>query len=112
MRMASNSGDAMEPMTSMTRHRLLVVRFGGRTVCSDIPVVAGIVGNAMALFDLMPFVARSAGLLYGGNFLGPQVVQDFVTSFGSDPAVGYGILFSLIFLLAIFQGISSILGKL
>ena len=111
--MASNSGDAMEPNDINDKTQVV-----GRQIWRVVPyakrypgrVVAGIVGNAMArFFDLMPFVAIGLAVDYftGGNLLGPQVVQDFVTSFGSDPAVGYGILIFLgFFFLAIFQGIS------
>ncbi len=73
-------------------------------------VLAGVLGNATArFFDLMPFVAIGLAVDYftGGFLLGPQLVQDFVTSFGGDPAIGYGVLIFLgFFCLAIFQGIS------
>ena len=73
-------------------------------------VLAGVLGNATArFFDLMPFVAIGLAVDYftGGSLSGPQIVQDFVTSFGGDPAIGYGVLIFLgFFCLAIFQGIS------
>ena len=73
-------------------------------------VLAGVLGNATArFFDLMPFVAIGLAVDYftGGFLTGPQIVQDFVTSFGGDPAIGYGVLIFLgFFCLAIFQGIS------
>ena len=73
-------------------------------------VLAGVLGNATArFFDLMPFVAIGLAVDYftGGSLSGPQFVQDFVTSFGGDPAIGYGVLIFLgFFCLAIFQGIS------
>jgi ATP-binding cassette subfamily B protein len=72
--------------------------------------LAGVLGNATArFFDLMPFVAIGLAVDYftGGSLSGPQIVQDFVTSFGGDPAIGYGVLIFLgFFCLAIFQGIS------
>ena len=73
-------------------------------------VLSGVLGNAMArFFDLMPFVAIGLAVDYftGGALSGPQIIQDFVTSFGGDPAIGYGVLIFLgFFCLAIFQGIS------
>jgi ATP-binding cassette subfamily B protein len=73
-------------------------------------VLSGVLGNAMArFFDLMPFVAIGLAVDYftGGDLSGPQIIQDFVTSFGGDPAIGYGVLIFLgFFCLAIFQGIS------
>ena len=73
-------------------------------------VLAGVLGNATArFFDLMPFVAIGLAVDYftGGFLSGPQIIQDFVTSFGGDPAIGYGVLIFLgFFCLAIFQGIS------
>ena len=73
-------------------------------------VLAGVLGNATArFFDLMPFVAIGLAVDYftGGFLTGPQIIQDFVTSFGGDPAIGYGVLIFLgFFCLAIFQGIS------
>ena len=73
-------------------------------------VLAGVLGNATArFFDLMPFVAIGLAVDYftGGSLSGPQIIQDFVTSFGGDPAIGYGVLIFLgFFCLAIFQGIS------
>ena len=73
-------------------------------------VLAGVLGNATArFFDLMQFVAIGLAVDYftGGSLSGPQIVQDFVTSFGGDPAIGYGVLIFLgFFCLAIFQGIS------
>ena len=73
-------------------------------------VLAGVLGNATArFFDLMPFVAIGLAVDYftGGVLSGPQIIQDFVTAFGGDPAIGYGVLIFLgFFCLAIFQGIS------
>ena len=73
-------------------------------------VLSGVLGNAMArFFDLMPFVAIGLAVDYftGEALSGPQIIQDFVTSFGGDPAIGYGVLIFLgFFCLAIFQGIS------
>ncbi|MDA8623352.1 ABC transporter ATP-binding protein/permease [bacterium] len=73
-------------------------------------VLSGVLGNATArFFDLMPFVAIGLAVDYftGGGLSGPQIIQDFVTSFGGDPAIGYGVLIFLgFFCLAIFQGIS------
>ena len=55
-------------------------------------------------FDLMPFVAIGLAVDYfTGGLSGPDIVQDFVTSFGGDPAVGYGVPFPWLFFLAIFQ---------
>ncbi|MCH1541384.1 MAG: ABC transporter ATP-binding protein/permease [Candidatus Poseidonia sp.] len=73
--------------------------------------LTGIAANAAArFFDLMPFVAIGLAVDYFTNdrtLSGPQIIQDTVTLFGTDPAIGYGILIFLgFFCLAIFQGIS------
>ena len=105
--------DSMEPSEINERSQVL-----GRQIWRVVPyakrypgrVLAGVLGNATARFvDLMPFVAIGLAVDYftGGGLSGPQIVQDFVTSFGGDPAIGYGILIFLgFFCLAIFQGIS------
>ena len=111
--MASGGSDAMEP--SDINEKTQVV---GRQIWRVVPyakrypgrVLSGIFGNAMArFFDLMPFVAIGLAVDYftGGGLSGPDIVQNFVTSFGGDPAIGYGVLIFLgFFFLAIFQGIS------
>ncbi len=111
--MGSGGGDAMEPSDINERTQIV-----GRQIWRVVPyakrypgrVLSGIFGNAMArFFDLMPFVAIGLAVDYftGGELFGPQIVQDFVTSFGGDPAIGYGVLIFLgFFCLAIFQGIS------
>tara|TARA_B100001173_G_scaffold303794_1_gene306979 strand:- start:289 stop:2103 length:1815 start_codon:yes stop_codon:yes gene_type:complete len=103
----------MEPSEINERSQVL-----GRQIWRVVPyakrypgrVLAGVLGNATArFFDLMPFVAIGLAVDYftGGGLSGPQIVQDFVTSFGGDPAIGYGVLIFLgFFCLAIFQGIS------
>ncbi len=105
--------DSMEPSEINERSQVL-----GRQIWRVVPyakrypgrVLAGVLGNATArFFDLMPFVAIGLAVDYftGGGLSGPQIVQDFVTSFGGDPAIGYGVLIFLgFFCLAIFQGIS------
>jgi len=108
----SGGGDAMEPSDINEKTQIV-----GRQIWRVVPyakrypgrVLAGIFGNATArFFDLMPFVAIGLAVDYfTGGLAGPDIVQDFVTSFGGDPAVGYGILIFLgFFFLAIFQGIS------
>ena len=110
--MGSGGGDAMEPSDINEKTQIV-----GRQIWRVVPyakrypgrVLAGIFGNAMArFFDLMPFVAIGLAVDYfTGGLAGPDIVQNFVTSFGGDPAVGYGILIFLgFFFLAIFQGIS------
>ena len=111
--MGSGGGDAMEPTDINERTQIV-----GRQIWRVVPyakrypgrVLSGIFGNAMArFFDLMPFVAIGLAVDYftGGLLSGPDIVQDFVTSFGGDPAIGYGVLIFLgFFFLAIFQGIS------
>ena len=62
----------------------------------------------------MPFVAIGLAVDYftGGELFGPQIVQDFVTSIGGDPAIGYGVLIFLgFFCLAIFQEIRVFLAN-
>ena len=116
--MASNSGDAMEPNDINDKTQVV-----GRQIWRVVPyakrypgrVVAGIVGNAMArFFDLMPFVAIGLAVDYfTGNLLGPQVVQDFVTSFWGDLQLGMESSFSLDFSSWLFfKEYLSILGKL
>ena len=101
--MGSGSGDAMEPSDINEKTQIV-----GRQIWRVVPyakrypgrVVAGILGNAMArFFDLMPFVAIGLAVDYftGSDFVGPHIVEDFVTSFGGDPAIGYGILIFLAF---------------
>ena len=105
--------DSMEPSEINERSQVL-----GRQIWRVVPyakrypgrVLSGVLGNATArFFDLMPFVAIGLAVDYftGGALSGPQIVQNFVTSFGGDPAIGYGVLIFLgFFCLAIFQGIS------
>ena len=108
----TRSSDAMEPSDINDKTQII-----GRQIWRVVPyakrypgrVLSGIFGNAMArFFDLMPFVAIGLAVDYFTSGLsGPQIVQNFVTSFGGDPAIGYGILIFLgFFFLAIFQGIS------
>ena len=105
--------DSMAPSEINEKSQIL-----GRQIWRVVPyakrypgrVLSGVLGNAMArFFDLMPFVAIGLAVDYftGGALSGPQIIQDFVTSFGGDPAIGYGVLIFLgFFCLAIFQGIS------
>ena len=115
--MSSGGGDAMEPSDINEKTQIV-----GRQIWRVVPyakrypgrVLAGIFGNAMArFFDLMPFVAIGLAVDYfTGGLAGPDIIQDFVTSFGGDPAVGYGILIFLgFFFLAIFHDIKTRMRK-
>ena len=73
-------------------------------------LVAGFLGNACArIVDLVPFVAIGWAVDYFTSdvMVGPMLVQDLVNSIHSEPAVGYGVMIFMGFvMLAFFQGIS------
>lgn len=73
-------------------------------------LLAGFVGNACArIVDLVPFVAIGWAVDYftSDTMVGPMFVQDIVNSIHSEPAVGYGVMIFLGFvMLAFFQGVS------
>ena len=73
-------------------------------------LLAGFIGNACArIVDLVPFVAIGWAVDYFTSdvMVGPMLVQNAVNSIHSEPAVGYGVMIFLGFvMLAFFQGVS------
>jgi len=73
-------------------------------------LLAGFVGNACArVVDLVPFIAIGWAVDYFTSdvMVGPMLIQNAVNSIHSEPAVGYGVMIFLGFvMLAFFQGVS------
>ena len=73
-------------------------------------LLAGFIANACArIVDLVPFVAIGWAVDYFTSdvMVGPMLVQNAVNSIHSEPAVGYGVMIFLGFvMLAFFQGVS------
>ena len=73
-------------------------------------LLAGFIGNACArVVDLVPFVAIGWAVDYFTSdvMVGPMLVQNAVNSIHAEPAVGYGVMIFMGFvMLAFFQGVS------